>query len=82
MIIDARQMDYLYRTAIVFNNCHNYGYNSSEMSLLGYYSFCYDTQPLSSTTPVRYTYRVNIFNWSYVPSYSIDDNLTGHILHG
>ena len=37
---------------------------------------------MSSTTPVPYTYRVNIFNWSYVPSYSIDDNLTGHILHG
>ena len=44
--------------------------------------FCYHTQPLYDTTPATYTLRVNIFNWSPVPQFTIDDRFTGQIRYG
>ena len=75
-------MDYLMRSTIMFNSCHNYGHHQADVSLIGYYSFCYHTQPMNDTTPATYTLRVNIYNWSPVPQFTIDDRLTGQIRYG
>ena len=37
LILDARQMDYLMRSTIMFNSCHNYGAHHADVSLIGYY---------------------------------------------
>ena len=80
--LDARQLDYFMRNTRQYNAYHNYNQYQSDVSLLGMCSFCYDTQPMNPTTPATYTLRVNIFNWSPVPQFTIADRLTGQIQSG